>query len=82
MRSLANPLISGHFKILIGLVFFGVAIAEVFYFHVFDLGGFLQDVLSLKDSSGSWWTDERKVVWLLGCLLGAFLSLEVVIRRH
>ena len=82
-RTLADGLLRNHFTVLFLIVALGIGLAEVSYYHIFDLEGGLPAFLDFEARAAdenSWWTSERKVVWALGSLWGFLVGAKAVLK--
>ena len=81
-RTLAATWIKGRYWWMLGLTLGGIILAEIVYYHLLHLEGFIASMFSIKDSvkQQGWWNDERKGVWLAGAFWGIMVSAKIVLR--
>lgn len=81
-RTLAATWIKGRYWWIAGLTLGGILLAEVLYYHVFDLRGFIPSFFSIEDQVRlqGWWNDERKGVWIGGALWGIGVAAKIVLK--
>lgn len=80
-RGTTNAFIRNPISKIFGIVFLSILMAEIGYYHFFDMEGVLPMMLSFEmPADQGWWDRERKVLWSLGSLWGFLLGGRMTLR--